>query len=332
MVSEKEFQEKVLALASTLEGKLARQFLESLKRLKDSIDIETLTEYISQNRYDLVFARLSMNLVDKGFGAFSMALTNAYAKSGELIAELISPVVNPITGGETQVIFDVVHPRVAQVANYYKMGKIQQIEEDIREVIRQTVYDAVQQGMNPRDTAKLIRGNIGLTKHQMKAVDNFRLMLETKPQRALHSELRDKRFDPLLARMIESKERIPAQKIDQMVEAYRQKYITHRAVAIARTESIRIMNMASRQIWVDMVAEGKIPEEYIIRKWKTAGDKNVRHAHREIPKMNPDGVGLNEPFNSPLGAIMYPGDPSAPAANVVNCRCTIFHRVSLIGK
>lgn len=34
-------------------------------------------------------------------------------------------------------------------------------------------------------------------------------------------------------------------------------------------------------------------------------------------------VDVDEPFHNELGAIMYPGDPHAKAANVYNCRCTL---------
>jgi hypothetical protein len=46
-----------------------------------------------------------------------------------------------------------------------------------------------------------------------------------------------------------------------------------------------------------------------------------------IPRMNPGGVGLNQPFRSELGDIMFPGDPAAAAANTVLCRCTVIFRL-----
>jgi hypothetical protein len=43
--------------------------------------------------------------------------------------------------------------------------------------------------------------------------------------------------------------------------------------------------------------------------------------------MNPRGVGQNESFTSPLGPILYPGDPSATAENTIQCRCAVFSRI-----
>lgn len=60
------------------------------------------------------------------------------------------------------------------------------------------------------------------------------------------------------------------------------------------------------------------------REWIAAIDGRTRHAHRLL-----DGqlAGVDEPFESELGPIMYPGDPSARPENVYNCRCTIAAKV-----
>ncbi len=64
------------------------------------------------------------------------------------------------------------------------------------------------------------------------------------------------------------------------------------------------------------------------REWIAAIDGRTRHAHRLL-----DGhfAAVDEPFDSELGPIMYPGDPGAHPANVYNCRCTIAARVISIG-
>jgi hypothetical protein len=324
MVSEKEFGESVAALLATMDAKLAHQFLEGLKKVKDDIDIDEIAGFIQDGQYEVLFNKISVELVNKGFTGFSLVLTDAYLAGGKLAAKLGGPI--PTSSGELAIVFDAINPKLTQVMSYYKMGKIQQITEDIRESIRRTINDSVNAGMSPKDTAKEIRAYIGLTRQQQQAVNNFKQLLINKPAEAMHRELRDKTFDTVLARMIRNKETIPAQKIEQMVEAYRQKYITHRAVTIARTESIRALNMASRQIWTDLVSEGQVPEENVVRVWLANIDNKTRDSHRALHKKR---VGLNEAFKSSLGDIMYPGDPLASPDNVINCRCTIFHRITV---
>lgn len=56
------------------------------------------------------------------------------------------------------------------------------------------------------------------------------------------------------------------------------------------------------------------------KRWLCTLDSHTRDAHAAL-----DGqmVDIDEPFDSILGPIMYPGDPGAEPANVYNCRCTV---------
>ena len=58
----------------------------------------------------------------------------------------------------------------------------------------------------------------------------------------------------------------------------------------------------------------------VTKQWSAAG-QNTRDTHAEL-----DGtvMAVDEPFVSSSGAeMMYPGEPGAPAAEVVNCRCVL---------
>ena len=54
--------------------------------------------------------------------------------------------------------------------------------------------------------------------------------------------------------------------------------------------------------------------------WIAVLDERTRPAHQELDGQVRE---VNEPFSSMLGPIMYPGDPSAAAANIWNCRCKL---------
>lgn len=56
------------------------------------------------------------------------------------------------------------------------------------------------------------------------------------------------------------------------------------------------------------------------KQWFATLDARTRDAHRVLDGQE---VQYNEPFDSNLGEIDYPGDPSADPANVYNCRCTM---------
>jgi hypothetical protein len=57
------------------------------------------------------------------------------------------------------------------------------------------------------------------------------------------------------------------------------------------------------------------------RHWRTAGDERVRHAHSQVPGMNPDGVPLDQPFETPFGPRM-----SAPLEMGCRCRASLSRR------
>ena len=56
------------------------------------------------------------------------------------------------------------------------------------------------------------------------------------------------------------------------------------------------------------------------KKWLATLDDKTRDAHIDLDGKEAD---IDEPFESILGPIMYPGDPDAEPANVYNCRCTL---------
>ena len=60
------------------------------------------------------------------------------------------------------------------------------------------------------------------------------------------------------------------------------------------------------------------------KEWLATLDKRTRHAHAALDGKH---VPVDEPFQSELGEIMYPGDPGARPANVYNCRCTLISRL-----
>ena len=58
------------------------------------------------------------------------------------------------------------------------------------------------------------------------------------------------------------------------------------------------------------------------KKWMATLDNRTRDAHAELDGQIRD---VDEPFESELGDIMYPGDPTAEPGNTYNCRCTLVY-------
>lgn len=70
-----------------------------------------------------------------------------------------------------------------------------------------------------------------------------------------------------------------------------------------------------------LMAMERARDEYGIvvqKRWMATLDDRTRHAHQALDGQVQD---IDDPFDSPLGEIMFPGDPNAEPANVWNCRC-----------
>lgn len=95
----------------------------------------------------------------------------------------------------------------------------------------------------------------------------------------------------------------------------------HKAtIRYARTAATSAMN-AGRQDAYHRAVELGVQMQ---REWRAVWDSRTRYSHRQLDGQLRD---IDEPFDSPLGPIMYPGDPDADPANTYNCRCRLSARV-----
>jgi hypothetical protein len=307
-----------------MEPRVRRAFLDGLESLRNRLDAADLARLIEQGQTDEILRLLRVEVTDEAFRPLEAAIQNAVAQGGQTLGQIAGTVLGPI--GEVQFVFGEANPRLAQVASTLTSARIREVGNDVRAVVREVITEETVAGRNPRDTARRIRESIGLTARQERAVSNYRRMLEQGDREALQRELRDRRFDPSVERATRAEDRQPLSQaqIDRMVGRYREKYIRYRSQVIGRTEAIRAIQAAHHELLNDMVREGRLQERQIRRFWHYTRDDRTRAEHRLIPAMNPNGVGLNEPFETPLGPLMYPGDPNGLAENVIQCRCAAF--------
>ena len=87
------------------------------------------------------------------------------------------------------------------------------------------------------------------------------------------------------------------------------------AKRIVRTETTTISNYA-----IDQSATAMFPKEQLVKRWITSVDGFERDAHRMV---NGVEVPYNQPFIVGGESMITAGDPTASAANRVNCRCIV---------
>ncbi len=90
----------------------------------------------------------------------------------------------------------------------------------------------------------------------------------------------------------------------------------YRALTIARTEGHRIQCQSA----MDACYKAKDIGADVVKQWDSTLDARTRESHQQV-----DGEirELDEKFSNGL---MFPGDPSGGAAEVINCRCALLQR------
>lgn len=88
-----------------------------------------------------------------------------------------------------------------------------------------------------------------------------------------------------------------------------------RANTIARTETHTAANYGSQQ-----AAEATDLE--LVKEWAAVEDDRTRPSHAEADTQT---VELDEAFSVGGSELQYPGDPSGPAEEIINCRCTVLY-------
>jgi uncharacterized protein with gpF-like domain len=94
-------------------------------------------------------------------------------------------------------------------------------------------------------------------------------------------------------------------------------YSQFQSERLVRTEATAAANFATMES-----ATTIFPKEQMQKEWIASFDDRTRSSHSEA-----DGqiVMANDTFFVGGSQMMFPGDPSAPAAEVINCRCSIAY-------
>ncbi len=93
-----------------------------------------------------------------------------------------------------------------------------------------------------------------------------------------------------------------------------------RALRIARTQTAGAVG-TGRHAGMKAAAVEK-------RFWLTSRDTEVRDAHVKAEQKYSEGIALDMPFIVDGEQLMYPGDPSGSAKNIINCRCVALAKAA----
>ncbi len=309
---------------------LRKAFLDSVYTLRDQAQIDLIVARLEAG--DVEGALKAVGLDPVAFRPFDKSILDAFEAGGNFTSAAL-PVIAQEDGFKVKFQFNIRNPAAEQWLSDHSSTLITDILTDQRDMIRSYLTDGLARGDNPRTTAldlvgrvskatgKREGGVIGLTDSQRQWVDNYEADLTSDdPAQALTRALRDARFDRAVIGASESGNPIPADLLDKMVTAYTNRALRMRAESIARTESMTALHTAQQHAITQAVDTGALDKTAVRFRWDTAGDDRVRDSHSE---MDGQEVAMGEMFISGDGnALAYPGDPSGPPEDVINCRCT----------
>lgn len=300
-----------------LEPKFKKAFQEGLNNIADEISLRDIEEAIAMGNVSGASRMISELIVGRSFFTFQRLIQEAVQEGGDLAARWALK-----DGVNFQ--FNVTHSNTARFIRNYQYIKVQDFTDSLHRTVTQIIQDGVEAGVNPRQIANQLPKDIGLLPKHIKAAKNYRKMLESLDRDFLTRALRDGRYDRTVLRAISEGKPLSKEMIDKMVERYKERSLRWRRETIARTEALKLVNEGNIKFWENLMEDGEVREEQLVKTWVNTKDGRTREAHRTLPSKNPEYIPWGASFESSKGPIRYPHDPKAQPSNTINCRCTIY--------
>jgi hypothetical protein len=312
---------------------IARAFARVIEDLRANVDFGAVEDAIRSGAVEAALD--AMHIEAAAYNDLLDAIEAAYREGGaQTMAGL--PSVNP-EGVALVFRFDARNLVAEGWLRAYAARRVVEIVEDQREALRIALAAGMEKGQNPRTaaldivgridraTGKRTGGIVGLTSKQAQYVVNARAELESLDSGYFDRAARDKRFDGAIRKAIREGRPVPAETLRKAIIAYERRLLKIRGDTIGRTEAMTALHKAQDDAISQAVESGQIPAAAVSRIWEATGDSRVRETHR---KMDGQKQPWGRPFISPSGAVLrFPGDPNAPAREIINCRCWLRVKV-----
>jgi uncharacterized protein with gpF-like domain len=312
------------------ERQLLRAFQRTMSDIKDGAVLAQLQAAIERNDFDAVLTVLGMDRA--AFAPIEDGIAAAYKAGGDKVAAQIKRVPDP---------------KAEQWLLNRSSDLVTEMLDGQREVIQASLARGMILGSNPRTTALDLVGRInpmtktrtggvvGLTTQQQQWVYNAADELRNLDPNYFSRALRDKRFDSMIKKAIESGEPLSQANIDKAVTQMQNRALRYRGETIARNESLNALRAGQHASIEQAVELGEVESQDVLKFWDASGDSRTREDHVEMEQKYADGIPIDEPFVFPDGTeAMFPGDSSLGASpeQVIQCRCQERTEINFLGR
>lgn len=268
----------------------AERLLRRLDRLEPALRREVARAFVRLRRR-LTEAQI-LKAIESGDPFSLRALTSAFSRDLQEAAHLLtSAVQSGARSAASQVpalttTFTISNPLATRAAERAAAQFVTRVSDETRKAIRAVISDSFKNQISTVDTAKRIRGLVGLTERQAKAV---------------------------LAREAANVARgLVASKVKALTKQYTEQLIRKRAEMIARTELAMVSTEGQIAAWKDAKAQGLIGAD-MRQTWIVTPDDKLCPICEPLDGETAPIGGL---FQTPDGPVA--GPPAHP-----NCRCAL---------
>jgi uncharacterized protein with gpF-like domain len=304
-------------------------FLAAIAAIRSRVTLRQLIAKLERHDTDGVIRALGVE--GSAFNGMLDQVDAAFAAGGGG-ANRELPVIRDAEGVPISISFDARNPVAEAWLKQHGAALVRGIVDDQVTMLRDVISRDVGQGMGARQIALDLVGRvsavtgqregglIGLTATQEQWATNFEAALRANDKASLTYNLRDRRFDRSIRAALNADKPLTSEQIDPMVRAFRNRALRYRGEMIGRTEALTALNAGRDEHMRQVVASGAVSGNLVDTQWRTILDGRERESHAA---MDGQVVPFGQTFVSGLGNhLRYPGDPSAPAEDRINCRCS----------
>lgn len=305
---------------------VADAFLQAVQSRATSVSVRELADAIE--RGDLATVERLLDFERGALFPFTEALRSAYVEgalsAGRMVAGAFA--------------FDGRNPRAEAFMARQGGELVTRISAEQRALIRTALQQRIETGESGAKTALRLVGKvnratgqreggiIGLTEPQAQWARNAEIELQELDANYFTRKGRDKRLDPMIRRAMKDGKPLAQADIDRAVGKYKATLLRQRGELIARTESHKATSAGQWEAFSQLVEQGAT----VTKRWVRSFSREPRldHAALSLAPSRP----LNVPFVTADGVQMrYPHDETAPPSEVLNCRCSVYYRVTDVG-
>lgn len=281
-------------LADRLEGGLARDLAAAWGDVAAAVNEEALVQALADHDEALVVATLLPAREDGAVGRLlTLRLADAFVRGAAVGARPLravgvvvrAPEEAEEKGPKPALVMDLgaVHPMAADWARQHAADLLD-APARTQGRVRRLVAQAIDEGVPPRELARMLRGVVGLTEQQAEAVANFRRRLRA--------------------------DGVSVEDADRRTARYGQAKRRERALTIARTELVAAVNAGQQALWEQAIEQGLVDEAVMRKVWIVTNDELLES---RCEALDGESVPVGEDFSS---GVAHP--PLHP-----RCRCAV---------